>query len=189
MNFSSLKTKTTILMLSGAAVLGATTANAYEPLTADTYIGGQFGDLQVDSNDFDDDTDAFQVRLGAELTPYIGFEIGYHDFGDFESNLAQADVDGYSLAAVGRLPLNDVFGFYVKAGQLWWDADYSVIGFNGSEKERDIFYGVGAEMEITESLDLVLAYDRYKINIENNFTSNNLESDLNFASVGASFAF
>ncbi len=181
------------LVVSALTFACASTAMAYEPMSFDPYVGGNYGYLDVNDSDFEDDNNAYQFRVGTNILPFLGIEAAYNDFGDYGNSFANMDVDGYSLAAVGRLPITPAFGLYAKAGQLWWDANYDVAGFNGDSDQDDFFWGVGAELEMTENLDVVFSYDRYKIDIDNDLTEvangGDYESDLNFASVGVNLSF
>ena len=189
---TELRNPKTLLCALTLACTASGAAMAYEPMSFDPYVGGNYGFLDVNDNDFDDDSDSYQIRVGTNILPFIGFEIGYNDFGDYGNNLSRFDADGYSLAAVGRLPISESFGLYAKAGQLWWDTKYDVAGFNGDTDGDDFFFGVGAELEMTENLDLVIAYDRYEIDVDNAVTdlagNGEYEADLNFASVGVNLS-
>lgn len=180
-----------ILLASVIAGIGATSAHAYEPYEFNGYVGGNYGALAINDSEFDDDSNAYQLKVGTDVLPFLGIELGYHDFGESGNAISSLDIDGYSLAAVGNLPINEAFGLYAKAGSLWWDADFNLGPANGDANENDFFYGVGANFEMAENLDLVVGYDRFKIDIDNALVggSGDLESDLDFASVGVNLSF
>lgn len=160
------------------------------------YLGGSYGYLKVkDDEDFEDDNDAYQFILGADLNSFVGFEGSYIDFGEYGGNLAKADADGFTLAVKGTLPLTDFFSLHAKGGQLWWDADYEVVGYDGNADGEELFWGVGAAFAVTENVDITLDYTRYNIEFtedEVGLLANDslqADTDLDHASAGIRFKF
>ena len=189
---ATLNTSKSLLCALTLACAASGSAMAYEPMSFSPYIGANYGYLDINDSDFDDESDAYQFRAGAKIFPFLAVEAGYNDFGDFGAETSSLDVDGYSLALVGRLPVTETFGLYAKAGQLWWDAEYNLGELQGDSSEDDFFFGVGAEMELMENLDVVFAYDRYKVEATYSaglLGDGNYEADVNLASIGLNLSF
>ncbi|MEX0738675.1 MAG: outer membrane beta-barrel protein [Pseudohongiella sp.] len=157
------------------------------------YVGGAYGLVSVDDSEFDDDNTAPQLFAGWQINPYIGIEGGYTDFGRSGGDLASSDIDGYSVAATGRLPLTDSFSLFAKAGRFWWGSDVRVGSFSDSFSGNELTYGAGMQFGITESLDLRVAYDRLDVDLERDeigpIASGDFDSRVDVLSAGLKFTF
>ncbi|MAR90557.1 MAG: outer membrane beta-barrel protein [Pseudomonadota bacterium] len=160
------------------------------------YAGASYGLLKVKGDDeFDDDQDAYQLLAGATFHKYFGVEGSYIDFGSYGGNLAKADVDGFTLAVKGILPVTDFFSVYAKGGQLWWDADYDVLTYDGGTDGDELFWGLGVAFSVAPQVDITLDYTRYNVEFERDeiglLASDNIDTDtdLDHASAGIVFRF
>ncbi|OFE12584.1 hypothetical protein PHACT_05075 [Pseudohongiella acticola] len=186
--------RTTIQTL---CIIAGLTAGSYSTslLANETgpYVGGALGLVSVDDSEFDDDNNAAQLFAGWQLNPYFGIEGGYTDFGEAGGDLAESEIDGYSLAATGRLPLTDSFALIAKAGRFWWDSDVRVGPFSESFSGSELTYGVGAQFSITESLDLRVAYDRLDVDLGEDeigpIAGGDFDSKVDVLSAGLKFTF
>ncbi|RLT96033.1 porin family protein [Ketobacter sp.] len=160
------------------------------------YVGGNYGYLKVkDDDDFDDDNDAYQLIIGGDFNAFIGVEGSYIDFGKYGGNVASADTDGYTLALKGTLPLTDFFSLHAKGGQLWWNSDYEVVGFDGSADGDELFWGVGAAFAVTQNVEITFDYTRYNVEFSEDevglLATDSIDSDvdLDHAAAGVRFKF
>ena len=91
-------------------------------------------------------------------------------------------------------------GLYAKAGQLFWDADVRVSDFKQSYDGDEPFFGVGADIKVSEHIVVALEYDRYKIDLDDSSfpgSDSNLfpapasswEGDMDTVKLGARFVF
>lgn len=160
------------------------------------YVGGHYGRYSNDNDEFDDDNDFYDVVIGGLITPYFGVEAGYSDFGKLKGNIAEADLTGYHIAGLIRLPIGNKVGIYAKGGQFWWRSDINaeVLGvryatdIDGDEP----FYGVGVDFFVTEHFNIDVEYMRYKVDLSNSSLPDaidNYENDIDTAKVGAKFYF
>jgi opacity protein-like surface antigen len=179
-----------------AAVIGTTTlastAFANPTVGPHAYIGANYGGYKDRGGDFDEDDDFKEAIVGAQLNQFLGFEASYIDFGSVGGDVGKASVDGYGLAVVGRLPLTEQMGLYAKAGQLFWDADLRAAGFKQSYDGDEPFFGVGADLKVSEHIVVALEYDRYKIDLDDSTfpaPSSNWEGDMDTVKLGARFVF
>ena len=188
MNRTTLQTLCVIAGLTAGTYSTALLANETGP-----YVGGALGLVSVDDSEFDDDNNASQLFAGWQINPYFGIEGGYTDFGRSGGDLARSEIDGYSLAATGRLPLTDSFALTAKAGRFWWDSDVRVGPFSDNFSGNELTYGVGAQFSITESLDLRIGYDRLDVDLERDeigpIASGDFDSTIDLLSAGLKFTF
>ncbi len=192
--------KTTLAYSMIAAMLIPSASMAQDRKESGIYVGGSYGMYKVEGEgkgegnaDFDDDQDVIQGFLGGQVNKYFAIEGSYITFGEYGGNLAKAEVDGMTLGVKGFLPLTDIFSIYAKGGQLWWDADYEVLGYSGSTDGSEPFYGLGVAFSVTDRMDINLDYTRYEIELETDevglFASDTYDSDLDQASVGIRYLF
>ncbi|MCO4786227.1 porin family protein [Marinomonas atlantica] len=159
------------------------------------YVGGNYGYLKVDGDDdFDDNNDVWQGIIGYRFNQYMALEGAYTDFGSYGSGIASAETDGYSAAVKGILPLTDSIEFFAKAGQVWYETDYSVAGFNGSSDDEALFLGAGFNFKLSDQLLLNAQYAWYDANLNADEAASNIQDtdfDTNFnqASVGVEYRF
>jgi opacity protein-like surface antigen len=145
-------------------LIPATLVSAQGKDDAGLYVGGTYGYLKVkDDDEFEDDNDAYQLILGGDFNSFIGVEGSYIDFGKYGGNVASADTDGFTLALKGTLPITDFFSLHAKGGQLWWDSDYQVLGYNGNADGDELFWGVGAAFSVSSNVDITFDYTRYNV--------------------------
>ncbi|MGB2064063.1 outer membrane protein A [Marinomonas gallaica] len=159
------------------------------------YVGGNYGYLKVDGDDdFDDNNDVWQGLIGYRFNQYMALEGGYTDFGSYGSDIANAETDGYSAAVKGILPLTESIEFFAKAGQVWYDTDYSVAGFKGSSDDEALFAGAGFNFKLSDQLLLNAQYTWYDADLSVDEAADDIENtdfDTNFnqASVGVEYRF
>lgn len=126
-----------------------------------------FQDLGVQARD-----ESWKLYGGIDLGRHLGVEATYYDFGSRTCCPALADagfdtrLDGYSIALVGRLPLDrvELFG---KAGTLFWEESGQVITFAGplprSADGSDLVAGVGVDYRILDSLGLRAEWETFDL--------------------------
>ena len=124
------------------------------------YLGGAYSwatlDVdEVDANLLDDNANAYKLFAGYEFPKFIGLEAGYLDFGSYdvgsfedEGVLASADLNAWTAALTGRIPLGKLFTIYAKVGYFFWDAEVQAaedIGdlADATDSGEDLFYGAG----------------------------------------------
>lgn len=159
------------------------------------YVGGNYGWVKVDGqDDFDDDNDMYQALAGYRFNRYVAVEGSFIDFGDYGSDLSNADTDGYTAAVKGMLPLSEHFSVFVKGGQLWWESDYNVQGLSGKFDDESLFIGAGVNYAITRNLSINAEYTMYDADLDadelsENITDSDFDTDLKQASVGIEYRF
>lgn len=180
-------------LIIGSAMCGAlmSTNVLADNMKPGAYIGGGYGMVDVNDSEFEDDDVSKKLYVGGKLGPYFGIEGGLHDFGEASNQFASWELDGKTLAVVGFLPFNESFSLFAKAGNLWWDADVSLLGLKGDFDGSEMFGGVGVQLNFTENFAIRAEYERYKVELEADEIGMDVDSDskVNIASLGAQFNF
>ena len=160
-----------IALLSSAAAL----------MSATTYADGSFyGSLNLGRADANigvagvDDTDTvLGFGAGYRLNENFAIELGYQDFGDISVSSAGASAsikaDAIQLSVIGGVPVSENAGVYAELGFDSWDADLTYTNFPGlgsgsaSGDDTEIFYGIGAYMSLSETVDLKFEYQLHEL--------------------------
>ena len=124
------------------------------------YVGAGIGQASTedDASGFDQEETGFKVFGGYTFNRYVGAEAAYFDGGEMSQNFdnvavgltLDAQFTGLNFSLLGRLPLNDSFTVFGKAGFATYDVDSTlrlngtVIDTSDNDEQEDIFYGVGA---------------------------------------------
>lgn len=157
------------------------------------YLGANYGGYKSRGDEFDDDNDFYEGVIGAYISPYFGIEGSYTDFGEFGGDLASTEIDGYGIAAIGRLPITDSLAVYIKGGYFMWDADVEVAGFDGGDVDgEEPFYGVGLDFQVSDHLNLALEYSRYEFDLSDSSLPDiidDYEADVDTVKIGAKYVF
>jgi OOP family OmpA-OmpF porin len=170
-------------------------------LLVEPYLGVGYGayDLEFsspaidDDDDFSDDADAWRIYGGTHITESIALELSWYEFddaedeGDADTPAIQTELDGWSIAALFNAPVHQAFDLFAKVGWFWWDSDdsLSVAGApvgSRSDDGNDVFFGVGARVEVTDVFDVRLEYDRFELDSD-------VRPDLDYAAVSVQYNF
>ncbi|HEY0685389.1 MAG TPA: outer membrane beta-barrel protein [Steroidobacter sp.] len=175
---------------------GATGGQAQADLDRAEYDAGiegvfaQIGaPLTSGSSDLEDTDVSWSLFGGYRLSPFFSLEAGYIDLGASEyrasgtvnppgpspsttaSYSADVEVSGFTAAAIGMLPLGEMFQLHGQAGVLFTNLEISqaisLTGFGAdsdrrSSDSRDFFFGVGGGLNIGEQWTLNLDWQRFK---------------------------
>lgn len=158
-------------LMFGSSTLAAQDTSVTEPETRERahensphlYIGAGYGGFRARGGEFDDNNDFLELKFGGFFTPYVGLEGSATYFGNYGGDMASADVKGYGVSAIGRLPLSDTWGIYAKGGLFFWDTDIDTSIGSYKADGNDPFYGVGMDFRLTPNLSMIAEYNRYAI--------------------------
>jgi hypothetical protein len=190
----SLIAATCSLALLSSAALAQSTAYDNDD-DSGLYLGASYGYLKVDGDDdFDDDKDAYQLFVGYGFNEFIAIEGSYIDFGDYGSDLANADTDGYTLGLKVSLPITEKVYVFAKGGQLWADTDYNLLGVESSSDDEGLFAGLGIGYKINKDWAIKLDYTLYDNDLDidqavDDIDDANFSTDLKHAAVGFEYKF
>lgn len=140
------------------------------------YLGGSIGqsgvefDDQIDETDFeyDADTTGYKLIAGWRFVDWLAVEANYVDLGNGSDKVlgekVEVDVSGWSLSAVGFLPIGPV-DLFARVGAIDWSADLDSptdSDFRGKDDGTDLTYGGGVQFRVW-SISLRAEYERYDV--------------------------
>lgn len=124
----------------------------------------------------DDSSTALKIFGGYQLTPYLGVEAAYVEFGELLNSTvsvngtagnATFDADGFTFSGVLTLPVAPVFAIYGRVGFFLWNGEVviDVPGLNNSIRDdgTSLVYGVGARLNIARNVSLGVEWERYEV--------------------------
>ncbi|MEM9254336.1 MAG: outer membrane beta-barrel protein [Pseudomonadota bacterium] len=128
---------------------------------------------------FDDSSVGVNVGAGWRFNNWLAIDAGYWDLGEFKSdrlpNGGKVDIDTttFTVGGMVSVPLW-ILDVYAKGGAAFWDADSDELDDDGT----DLYYGVGAALNIFSSIDLYLEIVRF-----------DLQTDIDTGTLGVRFTF
>jgi OOP family OmpA-OmpF porin len=191
-------TAVTAALMSGSVVSVPAFANDATEYDADAFIGaslsysklenlslgGQDIEELGDADEFDDDRTSWKAFAGVWANDYLGLEAQYLNLGEYKQNNFSFDPSGFTAAVMLGLPAGEHSRVYVKGGQFWWNADVKApLGYSDERDGTALFYGVGTTLAVLPNMNLRVEYERA------DFDEDNVEADVDFASVGLGVMF
>lgn len=150
------------------------------------YAGAGIGQATIDACEgithCDDEDTSWKIFGGWQLNQNVAFEAGWVDFGEVTGikggSAVSAEVDGWTLAAKGILPLNEQFSVFGKLGMISWDLKGGGAASGTDDDGTDLLYGIGAQYMFTDQVGLVGEWEWYDI-----------DNDVDLLSVGVLIKF
>jgi hypothetical protein len=142
------------------------------PSFAGPYVGIGAGYFRIDGedfldedNDFKDDRGSWKAFAGLNLGDIFGIEVSHIEFGDVEDNPVQLEAQGQTIAATLGFPVSDSGRLYLKAGQLYWDADATLAAGLASVNDNgnDTFYGLGMRLGSKPGFGVKLEFEHFEL--------------------------
>ena len=157
------------------------------------YAGGGYGLISLQGDDFDEDDNAPHLFAGYQILPFLGVEAAYHDFGEYGNGLYSAEIESYSLALTGRLPVSNSLALFARVGPMWSETELRAGAFSADQDSEEILLGAGMEFEVADHIDLRLSYDWVDQDLDaselEGVGSGDFNADLNILSAGIKFEF
>lgn len=206
-----------VRLLAAVSIVSASVAPA---LAENMYVAASIGQSKVNINKAEidnaltnagvtglsssiDDTDtAYKLQVGYQFTPNIAAEIGYVDLGKLSYNAAYtggtasatAKVTGWTVAALGILPLNNSYSLFAKLGMIdgkvqtdvWATGPGGSATANASSTNWRPNYGLGVAYSATKTIDVRGEYERFDDLGDANKTG---KGNVDLLSVGVAFRF
>lgn len=140
------------------------------------YVGASVGQAEL-SDDFggfsvNEDSTAYRVVAGWSFNDFFALEGGYHNFGDFQQVFddlgtpvtVSLSADGFTLGAVGSVPLTDRFSLMGRAGWYFWDGDAEINNVTqATPEDSNLYVGAGITFDVTERFQLTGDWTRYEL--------------------------
>jgi hypothetical protein len=120
----------------------------------------------------DHDT-AYSLMVGNYfLSPNLGMELGYTNFGSVARGGGNTKAEGINISLIGKMPVHPSLNLLGKVGTTYGHTDVSSAAgsgvSSGSESGFDWSYGVGAELVINPQWSAVLQYDEHYLKFAGN---------------------
>lgn len=117
------------------------------PAAAEVYLGAGVGAAKTDTHE-----NSWKVFAGYQFNPAWAAELAYTDLRHYRA----ADIESWSLAAVGTQPLSEN---WFLLGKLGVASNRS--HFAGASKHNDALLGVGLGYNLSKTMGLRLEYEDY----------------------------
>lgn len=176
-----------------AAACAAAPALSQEMNDTGFYVGGGFGQFNLDIDDagdfgngiediVEDDDTSWKLFAGYRFNRFFALEANYVNLGSLDERITangsdgryRVKIDGFAPFVIGTIPLGgwELFG---KAGYYFYDTKLSTnLGNPGSgdfidssSSDEDFVYGVGVGYTVLQRLHLRVEYERFDINTGN----------------------
>jgi OmpA-OmpF porin, OOP family len=117
----------------------------------------------------DDTGTAWRVFGGYQFNPYLGFEIGYADFGKFIKRSVPGTVVDFQGEAIDTvllitMPFTPQFSLFGKWGIFHFEMDRNITGVGAGKTSvdgNDTTWGLGAKYNLSRNVALRLEWQRY----------------------------
>lgn len=150
---------------------------------ASYYIAASYLNAETNLIGNTDKDPGYEARLGYTLNEKLSFEASYLDFGThalpvIPDSGGSIQADGFSLSAVGLLPIRNI-NVIGKIGYLWWDSKGTLGSIAGpvpvTYSGSDIIIGGGLSYRFSKNIELKIEY--------------NNSQEFKWSSVGVNFYF
>lgn len=147
------------------------------------YIGGGAGISSMDSSGIDEDDIAYRGYVGWGFNEYLSVEASYTKLGEFDQRVqadlstgtvTDAEIKGFTAAAVLTIPITDDFEVFGKAGVLAYEADWRQVVDAGTgavetistnvfdDNDTDFGFGAGLMYRFNDHVALRGEWERFQ---------------------------
>lgn len=182
--------KKTCIVVSTAFLMAMGTARADTGFFAVVNVGDSSADLDSFFLPLlSDDDRSFEIGGGYVFNRHLAVQAGYHDFGEFDGEIAacppdtfcvsppvipfRVDVSGWSLRVTGSYPLGQRFAAFASVGVLVWDMDLqfmlgdnqAIFSSNRTEGD-DAMYEAGLRWRLSDRWNLQASYEKVHLDLD-----------------------
>ena len=111
------------------------------------YVGAGAGTVKNDNRE-----DSWKLYAGYQFDQTWGAEVAYNDLGQYRG----ADVESWSLAGTGTMPMNEKWALHAKLG-----ATSNRTDFAGGGNHTALLAGVGVSYSLSRNVGLRLEYEDF----------------------------
>lgn len=115
--------------------------------SAQLYLGAGVGSSKTDNRE-----DSWKLYGGYQFNPTWGVELGYNDLGQYRG----ADMESWSLAGTGTMPLNERWSLLGKLG-----AAFNRPQFAGADDRTALLVGLGVGYSLSRNVGLRVEYEDF----------------------------
>ena len=178
------------VLIGAAALVAPSTGTAQAQQDHGWYIGGGAGQMKTEGNcpagvtcDLTDT--AWKVFGGYQFSRNWALEATYGDWGKISVSgggaTAVGEISSFGVAALGILPLGEVFSVFGKAGAVYTQQKFTLsggaTGTGIAQEGSEGHLGVGAMLNVTRSFGLRAEWERL------------IKSEVNIVSIGIQYRF
>jgi len=129
-------------------------------MSSNMYLGAYLGNAQY--KEIDDSSAAFSLFGGYHLNEVLAIDVAYIDFGEAEKSGTKVEATAFSLGILGKGPVRTDLTLFGKVGLASWDIDVSPGSL--SDYGTDVYFGIGADYDISGNSAVRFGLDRYALN-------------------------
>ncbi len=173
----------------------------YSITSTSTYFGETQTETETgtDSSSSEKST-SFGVRFGYQFNNYIAVELGHHQYGEWDdkeqgesgdSTSAKIESSSISAGIKGIYPLTEDLSLFARAGIAKWDFKATVTDSSAldaieplKKDDNDIYYGIGAEYSVNESISLGVEYSVLDMGWGGSLSDAGTHEDYSYSSTG-----
>ena len=139
------------------------------------YLGTTYTETETEKESLlNENGTLFGIRFGYQFNDYIAVELGHQQYGEVDEKYVDEYGDNIhnklkssatSGGIKGILPLSDDFSLFARAGISKWDMKLTVSDssspdepYSFKDDNNDLYYGLGAEYNFSETVSLGLEY-------------------------------
>jgi OmpA-OmpF porin, OOP family len=111
------------------------------------YVGAGVGSVKNDNRE-----DSWKLYAGYQFDRTWGMEVAYNDLGQYRG----ADIESWSLAGTGTIPLNESWALMAKLGATSNRSDFA-----GGGNHTTLLAGVGVSYSFTKNIGVRLEYEDF----------------------------
>ena len=148
-----------------------------------TFFSSEVEDALDQAKSISENSTAWKLFGGFNLSDFLNVEGGYRSFGSIESSITntlyESQTTGWDVEALGRIQLLKIFDAFGKAGVMFWSQDITFLGVDVGESGTDFFWGLGVGVHLGP-IGVRLEWESVEISGPDN---------LSMVSLGATFGF
>ena len=150
-----------------------------------TPAGGRYIGLNAGRTDLNgaSNATAYDAYVGGMWNKNFGLEIGMADFGKMNRGASSVEAYGFSVKAVGVMPLTESLGAFAKLGTMYSRTKVNTGGSQISDHGWGTTYGVGLNFDINPQLAAVVEWDQTNVDLAG------AREHINTTSVGLKYRF
>jgi hypothetical protein len=165
---------------STSASTGMSSGSSWYTPTGGRYIGINAGRTDLIASD---NATAYDIYAGGMWNKNFGLEIGMADFGKMNRTANSVKAYGFSVKAVGVMPLTESLGAFAKLGTMYTRTKVNTGGREVSDDSWGTTYGLGLNFDINTQLAAVVEWDQTNMHLAGT------REHINTTSVGLKYRF
>jgi OOP family OmpA-OmpF porin len=150
-----------------------------------TPAGGSYIGLNAGRTDLNSarNSTAYEAYAGGMWNKNFGLEIGMTDFGNMKRDANSVDAYGFSVKAVGVMPLTESLGAFAKLGTMYSRTKLNTASGQISDDKWGSTYGLGLNFDINPQMAAVVEWDQTNVRFAGS------REHINTTSVGLKYRF